>query len=86
MFWTGVSAFLVVFLPTATGWITKVQTSGHLADPSVLRSAGVSALAAAGAAIITAGTVALRQQSWFPGIAPIYPPANTPQGTDAPPE
>lgn len=85
MLWTGVSAFLAVFLPTATGWITKVQESGHISDPSVLRSAAISALAAALAAVVTAGTVALRQQPWFPGIAPIYPPAVTPQGENPPP-
>lgn len=71
-FWTGVSAFLAVFLPTATGWITNVQETGQLADPSVLRSAAVSALAAGLAAVVTAATVALRSQSWFPAQPPSY--------------
>ncbi len=82
MFWTGITAFVSTFVPTAMGWLTNVQSSGHLDSPSVLRSAAISAGAAAVMAIITAGSVGLRQQSWFPGTPPVYPgnPVNPPGG------
>jgi hypothetical protein len=69
--WTGVTVFVTAFIPLATGWATSVA-QGNPAEPSVLRSAGVSAGAAALSAIVTAGTVALRRQSWFPVEPPSY--------------
>lgn len=85
MFWTGVAAFIGVFVPASLGWLGEVSATGKLADPSILRTTAISAVAAAVIAVITAGTVALREQSWFPGIAPVYPPTSAPQGTDEPP-
>jgi hypothetical protein len=72
MFWTGVSAFLTVFVPASLGWLGEVSSTGNLADPSILRTTAISAAAAAVAAVVTAGTVALRKQPWFPAEPPQY--------------
>ena len=73
--WTAVATFLAIFSPAALGWLGEISSTGRLSDPSVLRSAAVSAVAAAVSAAITALLVVLRQQPWFPGTAPIYPVA-----------
>jgi hypothetical protein len=71
MLWTGLAAGLTAFIPLATGWANNIA-QGNPADPSVLRSAGISAAAAALGAVISAVTVLLRKQAWFPAEPPTY--------------
>lgn len=70
--WTALATFLTIFVPAALGWLSEVSSTGNLADPSVLRSAAVSAAAAAVSAAVTAVLVALRKQEWFPAEPPTY--------------
>jgi hypothetical protein len=70
--WTAVATFVTLFVPSVMGWLSAVSDSGNLADPSTLRSAGISAAAAAVSAGVTAVLVGLRRQAWFPADPPTY--------------
>jgi hypothetical protein len=86
-FWTGVAAFIGIFIPALFGWLTALQdavnTGRSVPDPSALGSAAISGLAALVIALVTAVLVELRKQNWFPGTPPAYElPGESPQGMD----